>query len=293
MTDWLSQCRNRVLMIDGAMGTELYARGMPAGACAEQWARDNPLQVSEVHAAYAEAGADILLTCTLGGSPFKLAEAGLDRQTEAINWALARIARQAAPKAILLGDIGPTGQMIEPLGTATADQIRRGFLRQATGLADVVDGFLIETMSDLDETVLAVEAAHQAAPGKPVLAGLTYQLDHDGKNYHTFMGVTPAMAAKRLEDAGADAIGTNCGNGIDHMIGIVERLAVATSRPVFAEPNAGLPKLVNGQTVFSESAESMAAKVALLVKAGARLVGGCCGTTPAHIAAMKAALAGL
>jgi 5-methyltetrahydrofolate--homocysteine methyltransferase len=290
MTDWLAQSRERILLIDGAMGTELQARGLPPGACPEQWARENPLQVGEVHAAYAEAGADLILTCTFGGSPFKLAEVGLDAETEAVNWALARVARDAAPKAVILGDIGPTGEMIEPLGPKTADEIRRGFARQVAGLADVVDGFLIETMSDLDETILAVEAARKGAPGKPVLASLIYQLDHNGQNYHTFMGIDPATAARRLEDAGADAIGTNCGNGIDHMVGIVERLAAATGRPVFAEPNAGLPRLVDGRTVFDESAESMAAKVGRLASAGARIIGGCCGTTSRHIAAMKAAL---
>jgi 5-methyltetrahydrofolate--homocysteine methyltransferase len=293
MTNWLSECRNRVLIIDGAMGTELSARGMPGGVCPEQWARENPLLLGEVHTAYAQAGADVLLTFTLGGTPQKLAEFGLDRETEAINWALARVARQAAPEVIIVGNLGPTGQMIEPLGTATADQILAGYRRQVAGLADVVDGFLIETMSALDETILAVEAARRGAPGKPVLASLTYQMDHNGQNYHTFMGVDPATAAKKLTDAGADAIGTNCGNGIDQMIGIVERLAATTKLPVFAEPNAGLPKLVNGKTTFEESAESMAGKVGRMVKAGARLVGGCCGTTPGHIGAIKAAVAGM
>lgn len=293
MADWLDGIGERVLILDGAMGTELQERGMPTGECPEEWARRNPLKLAEVHAAYAEAGADAILTFTLGGSSIKLAEAGLDRETEALNWALARIARDAAPGKIVLGDIGPTGEMIAPLGTRTTEEIRTAFVRQVTGLAEVVDGFIIETMSDLDETVLAIEAARKAAPGKPVLAALTYQLDHDGRKYHTFMGVTPETAAKRLEDAGADAIGTNCGNGIDQMVGIVERLSANTTRPVFAEPNAGLPKLVHGRTVFDEPAESMAAKVGRLVSAGARIVGGCCGTTPKHIAAFRDAVEGM
>jgi 5-methyltetrahydrofolate--homocysteine methyltransferase len=292
MTDWLSQCAERVLIIDGAMGTQLQARGLPPGECPEKWARDNPVQLAEVHAAYAKAGADMVMTFTFGGSSIKLAEAGLDGETEAINWALARVARDAAPNAVLLGGLGPTGALIAPLGDKSADEVRAAFGRQITGLADVVDGFIIETMSDLDETALALEACKQAAPDKPVLASLTYELDHDGRGYHTFMGVTPEVAAKRLEAAGADAIGTNCGNGIDDMIGIVGRLAASTCRPVFAEPNAGLPKLRNGQTVFDESAESMAGKVSQLIDAGARIIGGCCGTTPQHIVAMKAAVEG-
>jgi len=290
MNDWLEQSAERVLLADGAMGTELQARGLPPGECPEMWARAHPLELAAVHAEYAAAGAEIILTCTFGGSPFKLASLDLDGDTEAVNWALGRVAREAAPEAVVLGDIGPTGEMIVPLGIRTADELRAGFVRQVTGLAEVVDGFIIETMSDLDEALLALEAARKVAPGKPVLVSLTYQKDHDGREYHTVMGVTPAAAARRLEDAGADAVGTNCGSGIEDMIGVVERLAAACSKPIFAEPNAGLPKLVGGRTVFDESAESMAGKVARLVAAGARIVGGCCGTTPRHIAAFRAAL---
>ena len=291
MAEWLDTLGDGMLMIDGAMGTALQGRGLPPGESPEKWAREHAVELAQIHAAYAAAGADIILTCTFGGSPFKLAAAGLERETEAVNWALARVARDAAPQAILLGDIGPTGEMIQPLGTKTAEEIRNGFARQVAGLADVVDGFLIETMSDLDEASLALEAAKKVAPDKPVLVSLIYQLDHDGKAYHTFMGVTPEAAAAQLEDAGADAIGTNCGNGIEDMVGIVERLKASCGRPVFAEPNAGVPRLVNGQTVFDESAESMASKVVRLADAGATMIGGCCGTTPAHIAAMRAALA--
>jgi 5-methyltetrahydrofolate--homocysteine methyltransferase len=248
------------------------------------------MEVAEVHAAYADAGADLILTCTFGATPFKLAAAGLDGQTEAVNWALARIARDAAPKSVILGDIGPTGEMIAPLGERAADEIRDAFARQILGLADIVDGFLIETMSDVEEAVLALEAARRLAPGKPVLVSLTYQRDAEGGNYHTMMGVDPAGAARRLTAAGADAIGANCGSGLDDMIAVVRLMAGATDRPLFAEPNAGLPKLVAGRTVFDESPEAFAAGAPQLVAAGARLIGGCCGTTPRHIAALRAAV---
>jgi 5-methyltetrahydrofolate--homocysteine methyltransferase len=290
MPTWLDQCRERVLILDGAMGTELQARGLAPGESPEKWARLHPMEVAEVHAAYAEAGADLLLTCTFGATPFKLAPAGLADETEAVNWALARIAREAAPKALILGDIGPTGEMIEPYGDRTAEEIRDAFGRQVHGLADVVDGFMIETMSDLGEAVLALEAAKRIAPGKPVLVSLTYQKDAEGGNFHTMMGVDPAGAARRLTEAGADAIGANCGSGCDDMIAVVRLMAGHTDRPLFAEPNAGLPKLVNGRTVFDESPEVFAAKAPQLVAAGARLVGGCCGTTPRHIAALRAAV---
>jgi 5-methyltetrahydrofolate--homocysteine methyltransferase len=292
MASWLDESATRVLILDGAMGTQLQACGLPPGVCPEQWAKDHPLLVAEVHAAYAAAGADCILTFTLGGSPAKLASAGLDQDTEAINWALARLARDAAPGKIILGDIGPTGELIAPLGPKTADEIRDGFKRQAAGLAEAVDGFIIETMIDLQETLLAVEAIRQVAPGKPILAGLTYQKDADGKGFHTVMGNEPAAAARSLEDAGASAVGANCGSGIDDMIGVIARIAKGTRLPIFAEPNAGLPQLIGGKTVFSETPEQMAAQAGKLVAAGARLVGGCCGTTPRHIAALKAALAG-
>ncbi|NLX58699.1 MAG: homocysteine methyltransferase [Phycisphaerae bacterium] len=277
-------------MLDGAMGTQLQARGMGSGECPEQWAREHPIDLAAIHAAYVEAGADILLTCTFGGSSLKLSRAGLAGETEAVNWALARVARDAAPDAILLGDMGPCDEMIEPLGDKTPDEVRRSFVRQAAGLADVVDGFLIETMSDVNETVLAIEAVRQTVPGKPILASMTFKKDFNGRTFHTIMGVDPEQAARRLTEAGADAVGCNCGYGIDDMIDIVSQMAAATSAPIVAEPNAGMPRLVGDRTVFDQTPEAMAAKVAQLVSAGARIVGGCCGTTPEHIAAMKAAI---
>jgi len=290
MANWLARCRDRVLMLDGAMGTQLQARGMGSGECPEQWAREHPIDLAAIHAAYVEAGADILLTCTFGGSSLKLSRAGLAGETEAVNWALARVARDAAPDAILLGDMGPCDEMIEPLGDKTPDEVRRSFVRQAAGLADVVDGFLIETMSDVNETVLAIEAVRQTVPGKPILASMTFKKDFNGRTFHTIMGVDPEQAARRLTEAGADAVGCNCGYGIDDMIDIVSQMAAATSAPIVAEPNAGMPRLVGDRTVFDQTPEAMAAKVAQLVSAGARIVGGCCGTTPEHIAAMKAAI---
>ncbi len=293
MADWLQQCRQRVLLMDGAMGTNLHARGLPPGECPEKWAREHPTVLSGIHQEFADAGSDALLTCTFGGSPLKLAAAGLDGETEALNWALARVAREVAGSAIVLGDIGPCGEMLEPLGSRTRDEVRDGFGRQVVGLDAVVDGFIIETMTDLNEALLALEAAKKISPEKPVLASLNYEKDADGQGYHTIMGVDPATAARELQDAGADAVGANCGTGIEDMIGIVEQLASAAEVPVFAEPNAGMPKLRQGRTVFEQSPEDMAARLGELVSAGARLVGGCCGTTAEHIQAMRAVLDGM
>ncbi len=290
MSDWLKNTARQVLLMDGGMGTQLADAGMPGGDNPEQWARDHSVELLEIHERYVKAGADVILTCTFGGSPFKLAAAGLDGQTEAINWALGRVARAAHEKGIVLGDIGPCGELIEPYGNRTKSEIEQGFRRQVMGLADIVDGFIIETMSDLEEASLALKAVKKIAPDKPVLVSLTYQKDADGANFHTIMGQDPAMAAVRLDAEGADAIGTNCGTGIEDMIRIVEALAAKTSRPIFAEPNAGLPKLVGGQTVYDQTPQAMAAQVHKLVQAGARMVGGCCGTTPSHIKAIRAAI---
>ena len=168
MTDWLKQLSSRVLVMDGAMGTQLHLAGLPSGVNPERWAREHPVELMEIHEHYIKAGADIIITCTFGGSPFKLAADNLDSQTEALNWALARVARAAGERHIVLGDIGSTGELIEPMGLRTAPEIQQAFERQVTGLADVVDGFIIETMIDLDEAVLALKAAKKRSEERRV-----------------------------------------------------------------------------------------------------------------------------
>ena len=272
----------RPVLLDGAMGTMLQAAGMPTGVSPEVWALENRDVLAGVHEAYVEAGADAILTCTFGGSRWKLDTAGADEPAAPLNRRLAEIARKAAGDALVLGDIGPTGEMVAPLGLHERDEFVAVFTEQARGLADGgADALIVETMHDLTETLAAVEAAQ--ATGLPVLAAMSFQRDADGQNYHTIMGVDPAAAAEVLTRAGCAAVGTNCGVGIEDMIRIVAAMAPATDLPLLAEPNAGMPRLVDGKTVFDASPEQMAGQLADLLAAGARIVGGCCGTTPRHI----------
>jgi 5-methyltetrahydrofolate--homocysteine methyltransferase len=273
-----------VVLLDGAMGTELQAAGMPVGTAPEVWAAEHADVLSGVHRAYVAAGAQAILTCTFGGSRWKLALGGAAERVGELNRRLAEIAREAADGALVLGDIGPTGQMVAPLGTHERGEFVEVFAEQAAALAEGgVDAILIETMTDLTEATAAVEAAKRTA--LPVLASMSFAPDADGGGYHTVMGVEPAAAARALAEAGADAVGTNCGVGIEDVVRIVTALRAATELPILAEPNAGMPKLVDGKTVFEQTPEAMAAHVEALVAAGARIVGGCCGTTPRHIRA--------
>lgn len=273
----------RPVLLDGAMGTQLQAAGMPAGVSPEIWALEHADVLAGVHKSYLAAGSDAILTCTFGGNRWKLDVAGVDEDVASLNRRLAQIAREAAGERIVIGDIGPTGEMVAPLGLRERTEFVEIFTEQATGLADGgADALIVETMHDLTEILAAVEAAKTT--GLPVLASMSFQADADGGGYHTIMGIDPAAAAKALAEAGADFVGTNCGVGIEDMIVIVAAMAEVTDLPILAEPNAGMPKLVNGETIFDATAEHMAARLGDLIAAGARIVGGCCGTTPEHIA---------
>jgi 5-methyltetrahydrofolate--homocysteine methyltransferase len=231
------------------------------------------------------------LTNTFGGSRVKLEKSGLADRVAELNQAGARISKQAAGNAALVfASVGPTGEFIEPLGDCTQEQMQAVFTEQiAALLAGGADAVLIETMTDLNEALCAVHAARALAPDVPVVVSLTFDKGLHG--YATMMGVTPAHAARTLTQEDVDVIGTNCGNGIENMVEIVRELHANTDRPLWARPNAGLPQLVDGRTVFPETPAVMAAKIPALVAAGARMIGGCCGTTPAHIRAVATALA--
>jgi len=274
----------RVVLLDGAMGTELQAAGMPAGVTPEVWAAEHPDVLAGVHKSYIAAGADAVLACTFGGNRWKLAYGGAAERVEELNRRLVEIARQAAGDALVLGDMGGTGEFVAPLGDREPAEFVEVFAEQAAALAAAgVDGIIIETMTDLSEITAAVEGARRT--GLPVLASMSFARDAHQHGWHTMMGVDPVAAAEGLAGAGADVVGANCGVGIEDMVHIVAAMAAATDRPVLAEPNAGMPRLVHGKTVFDATPVQMAGHVQALLDAGARLVGGCCGTTPAHIAA--------
>lgn len=275
--------RRAPVVLDGAWGTQLQMRGLPVGGCPDEWNLSHPEKVEEVARAYVEAGSQIILTNTFGSNPVTLERHGLADRVEAINRAGVEISRRAAAgRAKVFASIGPSGVMLM-MGDKTPDQLRTAFAVQAEALAQAgADGLVIETMSDPAEALLALEAAK--ATGLPVAVCMTFD---SGKNRdRTMMGTTPEQAAEQLTAAGADVIGANCGAGPETYVQICRRLKSATDRPVWIKPNAGLPEVVNGQTVYRLSCDDFASYVPQFVDAGASFIGGCCGTTPEFIRAI-------
>ncbi len=272
----------RVLILDGAMGTQLQARGLPAGEHPEKFCLARPDILGSIHRDYIEAGADIIITCTFGGSRFKL-PAGIEPVF--FNRTMTEIARKVADSAgrpiYVAGDMGPCGHFVRPLGDLSPEDLYEAFREQARGLvAGGVDLLLLETQFDLAETRIAV-AAVRAECDLPILASMTFEQGT------SLTGTTPEIFAETMLNLGVDAIGINCGAGPEEMAPLVERLLACCTCPVFVEPNAGLPELIDGKTVFRLPPEPFAEKTAAFAKAGARLVGGCCGTSPEHIAALR------
>lgn len=280
-------------LMDGAMGTLLYDRGIFVNVCYEDLSRTEPALVTEIHRAYVEAGARLLETNTFGANPVKLSPFGLEARTEEINEAGARCARAAAAAAadvsgepaLVLGAMGPLGLRLEPWGPTSREEARGFFSRQARGLlAGGVDGFLLETFQDPVEGAEAVRAVRGLSE-LPVVALVT--LNEAGR---TAYGADVATVVRVLEEAGVDALGFNCSVGPAGILEAVEEAASLTDLPLVAKPNAGLPRTVGDRTMYLASPEYMARYARRMVEAGARLVGGCCGTTPAHIARMRDAL---
>jgi 5-methyltetrahydrofolate--homocysteine methyltransferase len=276
------------LLSDGAWGTQMQALGLPVGACPDAWNLTQPDKVEAVARAYVAAGSKIILTNTFGASRVALARHGLADEAAAINRAGAEISKRAAgTQALVFGSIGPSGKMLM-MDEITPEELASAFVEQAQALAaGGVDGLLVETMSDLAEARLALAAAK--ATGLPVIVSMTFSA---GKTHdRTVMGVTPEQAAVALTEAGADAIGANCGLGIADYVPICERLHAATPLPIWIKPNAGMPVLVAGQTQYTTTAEEFAAYLPALLAAGATFVGGCCGSTPDFVRVLAHALA--
>jgi 5-methyltetrahydrofolate--homocysteine methyltransferase len=272
------------IITDGAWGTELQARGLAAGECPDRWNLTHPEAVRAVAAAYAEAGSQIVLTNTFRANRIALAGYGFAQQVGAINRAGVELSRQgAAGRAKVFASIGPSGKMLVA-GEVTEDELRAAYSEQAQALAGAgADALVIETMSDLNDAVIAVEAAR--ATGLQVVASMVYD---SGRNKdRTMMGTTPEQAAVRLAEAGADIIGANCGCGIEGYVAIAARLAAATDRPIWIKANAGLPEMIDGRVTYRMTAEKFASEARKMT--GVTYIGGCCGTNPAFIRALISA----
>ena len=289
MTDFLSTLDERVLVCDGAMGTMLYSKGVFISRCFDELNVSNPQLVREVHAEYAKAGADIIETNTFGANRLKLMTHGLADQTTEINLQGARIARAAAAAAsnpvYVAGAIGPLGIRIEPWGKMAIDEARALFREQAQALLDGgVDLFVLETFFDLNEVQAAIRGVRDVAQ-LPLVVQMS--VDDDGNSPE---GTPPEVFAKRLDEWGADVLGLNCSVGPQTMLDVIERIADITSKKLSVQPNAGKPRSIEGRNIYLCSPEYMASYAKRFVQHGVKIVGGCCGTTPEHIKAIRAAV---
>jgi methionine synthase I (cobalamin-dependent) len=272
------------VLTDGAWGTELQARGLAVGDFPDAWNLTHPDRVEEVARAYVEAGSRVILTNTFGANRVRLAvDEARDRVAELNRRGVEISRRAAADRAFVFASIGPSGRMLMS-GEVSLEQLRAAFEEQARALAEAhADALVVETMSDLEEAKLAVAAA--SATGLPVVACMVFDSGRDKDR--TMMGTTPEQAADALSAAGADVIGANCGQGIAGFVRICQRLHAATDRPIWIKPNAGLPELVEGRATYRATPESFASHVPTLLAAGANFIGGCCGTNPGFIRALR------
>lgn len=281
--------KEKIVILDGATGTNLQKRGMPAGVCPEQWIIEHPEVLAQLQKEYAAAGSDIVYAPTFSGNSIKLAEYGLEDQVEEMNCRLVQISREAVGEDVLIaGDMTMTGQQLAPMGTLTFTQLQTCYEQQAKALANAgVDLFVVETMMSLQETRAAVLAIKNVCD-IPIMVTMTF--DETG---HTLYGTDDITALIVLQSLGIVAFGMNCSCGPERMAPMIESMKRYAQIPLIAKANAGLPQYVDGTTVFSMDPESFARENATLLRLGASIVGGCCGTTPEHIRALALEAQGL
>ena len=278
-TQFKEHVYKKIQILDGANGTELQKRGMPTGVCPEQWAIENPDIIKQIQKAYIAAGSNIIYTCTFGGNGVKLGEFGLGDRTFEINKRLAQLSKEAADgKCLVAGDIASTGRFIKPLGDMQFEECVDIFKEQVRGLlAGGVDLFVIETMIDIQEARAALLAVKESCD-LPVCVSMSFD-----ESLRTLTGTDPVTALITLQSLGADAVGCNCSTGPEHMVEIITKMKPYAKVPLMAKPNAGLPRLLNGVTVFDMGAEEFGSYAERFIQAGANLLGGCCGTSPDYI----------
>jgi 5-methyltetrahydrofolate--homocysteine methyltransferase len=289
----LDAIKDRPLLGDGAMGTQLMLAGLEQGNCGEAWNLMHPERVLGIQRRYAEAGSECILTNTFGGSRIMLTRHGHADDVAELNAAAVRIARQAfdavGRDGYVIGDVGPFGGLIEPYGDFTEAQVRQAFGEQTKALVDAgADAIIIETQTSLEELGIGIDAAKGA--GAPCIIGsMAYDVTLDGETFRTMMGVDPERAAEFMQERGAHVVALNCGTGMDMLRACqaVRRYREVTGLPVMAQPNAGQPKLVNMKVCYDQTPEEMVNGVVPLLEAGANIVGGCCGSTPDHIRAFR------
>ena len=286
--------QTRSVLCDGAMGTMLYERGVFIHRCYDELNLSQPDLIRAIHEEYLQAGAEIIETNTFGANRYRLERHGLQDKVREINLAGANVARQAADQlrdkqatqAYVAGAVGPIGVKIEPLGKIAFEEARAAFAEQIRALAEGgVDLLVLETMTSLNEVHQAILAAREVAPSLPILAMMT--IDEEG---NALDGSSPEVAARKLTEWGVDAVGCNCSAGPATVLSAIERMRTATSLPLVAMPNAGMPRAVDGRNIYLCSPEYMASFARKFAQAGVQFIGGCCGTTPSHIRAMRSAL---
>jgi len=284
MSGLLKRARREILVNDGAMGTMLQAAGLAPGACPEEWNITHPEEVKAIHKAYFDAGSNMVQTNSFGGSREKLALYGYQDRGAELNRRSVELAREVAPRGGLVAFVvGPSGKMLAPLGDLTYDALVDTFTEQiSAALEGGPDAIFIETMSDPAEARAGIEAV-KAVCSLPVIATMAFNPGAQG--FRTLMGTDPKEAARAMADAGADIIGTNCGSvAVLDMAAIIEAMREERGDLLYlAQSNAGIPRLQDGRTVYDLTPEEMASQIPALLDAGVNIVGGCCGTTPAHI----------
>jgi 5-methyltetrahydrofolate--homocysteine methyltransferase len=283
----LEAIRRRVLLGDGAMGTQLQQAGLPPGGCGEAWNLDAPDRILAIQRAYVEAGSDCLITNTFGASRIMLDRHDEGERAREINRAAAGIARQAfgGREGYVLGDIGPFGGLMEPYGDIPVELVEQAFAEQAEALvAGGIDAIIVETQTSLDELGIAIRAA-KAAKAPCIIGSMAFDRMREGEEVRTMMGTSPEQAAGFMAEAGCDVLGLNCGTGVDMRVAAdtARRYRSVCGLPIMAQPNAGLPVLENLKVIYKETPDEMADGLPALLDAGVRIIGGCCGSTPAHI----------